>query len=129
MSERTANVGESSRFVCTISNTLCGLLRGWLKREIAQVLAMTNLVEAYQKNDITAFERILRTNKYAQIPLPTSIATSTDHACSFSSPTSMHEPCGVCATWVQLLVFEVVGCKPRVQLARVAMSCLGGPRA
>jgi hypothetical protein len=32
-----------------------------------QVLAMTNLVEAYQKNDIAAFERILRTNKYAHL--------------------------------------------------------------
>lgn len=28
-----------------------------------QVLAMTNLVAAYQQNDIMAFERILRTNK------------------------------------------------------------------
>ena len=31
----------------------------------AQVLAMTNLVAAYQQNDIMAFERILRTNKRA----------------------------------------------------------------
>ena len=30
-----------------------------------QVLAMTNLVAAYQQNDIMAFERILRTNKCA----------------------------------------------------------------
>lgn len=28
-----------------------------------QVLAMTDLVQAYQRNDIKAFERILRTNK------------------------------------------------------------------
>jgi hypothetical protein len=30
---------------------------------VVQVLAMTNLVEAYQNNDITSFERILRTNR------------------------------------------------------------------
>ena len=28
-----------------------------------EVLAMTNLVEAYQKNNIREFEKILRTNK------------------------------------------------------------------
>lgn len=30
-----------------------------------QVLAMTDLVQAYQQNNIMHFERILRTNKYA----------------------------------------------------------------
>ena len=30
-----------------------------------EVLAMTNLVEAYQKNNIREFEKILRTNKCA----------------------------------------------------------------
>ena len=30
-----------------------------------QVLAMTNLVAAYQSNDIASFEKILATNKYA----------------------------------------------------------------
>ena len=30
-----------------------------------EVLAMTNLVEAYQKNNIREFEKILRTNKWA----------------------------------------------------------------
>ena len=29
----------------------------------SQVLAMTDLVQAYQRNDISAFERILKTNK------------------------------------------------------------------
>eukprot|EP00884_Botryococcus_braunii_P000218 jgi/Botrbrau1/10197/Bobra.116_1s0013.1 len=32
-------------------------------RQDPEVLAMTNLVEAYQRNDIAGFERILRTNK------------------------------------------------------------------
>ena len=31
----------------------------------SQVLAMTDLVQAYQRNDISAFEKILKTNKYA----------------------------------------------------------------
>lgn len=30
-----------------------------------EVLAMTNLVNAYQENNILEFEKILRTNKYA----------------------------------------------------------------
>ena len=30
-----------------------------------QVLAMTDLVQAYQRNDIAAFERILKSNKSA----------------------------------------------------------------
>ena len=34
-----------------------------------EVLAMTNLVEAYQKNDIMAFERILKTNRFGNSPL------------------------------------------------------------
>lgn len=29
-----------------------------------EILAMTNLVQAYQNDDITEFEKILRTNRY-----------------------------------------------------------------
>lgn len=34
----------------------------------SEVQAMTNLVDAYQRNNIKDFEKILRTNKYALCP-------------------------------------------------------------
>jgi hypothetical protein len=39
-----------------------------------QVLAMTNLVAAYQQNDIMGFERILRTNKCAVVAVTLAVA-------------------------------------------------------
>lgn len=33
------------------------------------VLAMTNLVDAYQRNNITEFEKVLKTNRYATAEL------------------------------------------------------------
>ena len=36
-----------------------------------EVLAMTNLVAAYQANDILGFEKILRTNRRGPPPMPT----------------------------------------------------------
>lgn len=38
------------------------------------VLAMTNLVDAYQRNNITEFEKVLKTNRYAPAELPHSLA-------------------------------------------------------
>lgn len=33
------------------------------ERQDPEIIAMTNLVDAYQRSDINEFERILRTNK------------------------------------------------------------------
>jgi hypothetical protein len=40
-----------------------------------EIIAMTNLVDAYQRSEITEFERILRTNKWVGIKRLTTDST------------------------------------------------------
>ena len=53
-----------------------------------EVVAMTNLVEAYQKNNIREFEKILRTNKWAlHVGMCVSIPC---RLCNHAGPTYLH---------------------------------------